>query len=437
MQIEAGIVVAEHFQLEELIGRGGMGSVWRARDLHLGRVVAIKILHTDLRSDPSLRERFAREARMLASIEHPAIVPIFHLGVISDGTAECPCIVMPLVRGLTLSDTIAKRGRLPLSESVGWMRALLEPLGVAHAMGIVHRDLKPQNIVLEEKLSGGLQLRLLDFGIAKDVGASPSAGSVMATRAGMLLGTPEYMSPEQVRDPSAVDGRADLWAASVVFFEMLTGEMPFASDSSVGVLAQVLSGQSRSASGLVSTLPPRIDALFAKLFAPTLATRPRTASEMLKLLEEVDISSLKTAPLEITASVPASLPQSVPSTTPDLPPSSVPSQAASLLAPASSPATPLPMLIHDTVVESAPATVPRFQEVPSGPQYFGAMNYDAAPSAMVPAQQTHHVHAVPVPTHPTGAAPSKTSTNALVAVAIIIPVLMVLMCALSVLVATR
>ncbi len=268
--------MAEHYRLEARVGRGGSGTVWLATDLVIGRTVAIKILHTDLRKDDALRERFHREARLVSSIEHPAIVPIHHLGVVEDEDEQRPCIVMPFVQGQTLAQYLEQRGRLPLAEAIRWTRELLDALSVAHAIGIVHRDLKPQNLVLEAR-NGGTILRLLDFGIAKNLSALPTAGSVLAARAGVLLGTPEYVSPEQVRNPSAVDGRADLWAAGVIFFEMLTGRPPFTGGNQVEVIGKVLHGPLPRAGEQVPGLPPAVDVLFARVFDRNLDGRFRTA----------------------------------------------------------------------------------------------------------------------------------------------------------------
>ncbi|MEI8256006.1 MAG: serine/threonine-protein kinase, partial [Deltaproteobacteria bacterium] len=191
MDLAPGVIVGDHYRLDSLLGVGGMGAVWLCTDLSLGRVVALKVLHADLRSDPHLNERFQREARLLASVDHPAIVPIYAWIVLEDGGRACPGIVMPFVKGESLADALRRRRCIPPSEAFPIVRQLLEALAAAHAAGIVHRDLKPQNVMLEAR-AGGTQVRLLDFGVAKSL--APSSGGGAATQVGMIIGTPDYMS---------------------------------------------------------------------------------------------------------------------------------------------------------------------------------------------------------------------------------------------------
>ncbi len=407
MDLEAGIVVADHFRLDELIGRGGMGAVWRATDLSLGRTVAMKILHTDLRSDPALRERFQREARLLAAIEHPAIVPIYALSVIEDENMQCPVIIMPFVRGRTLAEAIRKQGRFALDQAVSLMRTLVDALAVAHQAGIVHRDLKPQNIVLEER-AGAVQLRLLDFGIAKNVSASPTPGSVLATRAGMLLGTPEYMSPEQIRDPSTVDGRADLWAASVCFFEMLSGDVPYVGSSSVEIISKVMSGQSRSISSLLPNVPPALEQFFSSTFHSDLQHRPRDAGALLAMLD-----ALGTQPKQVAyawdSSTQAPGVKNLGVVTP------VPAQ--------------LPLYVPSTLNESAGSAMPIFADAKAAPEYFGAIHYESSTSLAPSSPQ-------PMAMSVTSSQPvSATTTNSgktLRIIALLVPLFFVAACVVSV-----
>lgn len=412
MDLEAGIVVADHFRLDELIGRGGMGAVWRATDLSLGRTVAMKILHTDLRTDPALRERFQREARLLAAIEHPAIVPIYALSVIEDENMQCPVIIMPFVRGRTLAEAIRKQGRFSLDQALTLMRSLVDALAVAHQAGIVHRDLKPQNIVLEER-GGSVQLRLLDFGIAKNVSATPTPGSVLATRAGMLLGTPEYMSPEQIRDPSTVDGRADLWAASVCFFEMLTGDVPFVGSSSVEIISKVMSRQSRSVSSLLPNVSPVVEQFFTTVFHGDLQQRPRDAAAMLALLDACGATQ-KPVPYAWDSS----------NSAPGTGTTGVKNMGVVTPVPA-----PLPIYIPSTLSENTNTSMPMVAEASAQPEYFGAIHYGSAsmpPSKQPPQSMVH------VPTSP-GGATSTNSGKTLRTVAILVPVFFTLVCAVSML----
>ncbi len=215
------------------LGAGGMGEVYRARDTKLGRDVAIKILPSHFTADPERRARFAREARLLATLNHPHIGAIYGLEEADGVTA----LVLELVEGPTLADRLA-RGPLPIAEALAIARQIAEALDAAHEKGIVHRDLKPANIVLQSartrwRPSGDVRAKVLDFGLAKtmavgsegDLTQRPS-GSLDGTAEGRILGTPAYMSPEQARG-QAVDKRTDIWAFGCVLFEMLAGRRAF------------------------------------------------------------------------------------------------------------------------------------------------------------------------------------------------------------------
>jgi len=229
------------------LGAGGMGEVYRAHDSTLGRDVAIKILPSHLTADPERRSRFAREARLLATLNHPHIGAIYGLEDIDGVTA----LILELVEGPTLADRLA-RGPLPIAEALAIARQLAEALDAAHEKGIVHRDLKPGNIVLQGAttasgpLSSDTRAKLLDFGLGKTMAAGleddlterPS-GSLEGTEEGRILGTPAYMSPEQARG-QAVDKRTDVWAFGCVLFEMLSGRRAFAGDTISDTLVSIL-----------------------------------------------------------------------------------------------------------------------------------------------------------------------------------------------------
>lgn len=279
MDLSAGTVVAEQYQLESVLGSGGTGVVWKARDLTLNRFVALKVLRADVEADPSISSRFQREARILASLDHPAIVPIFAWLTLTDaGGRQRPCIVMQLTSSAPLSHWLRERGLLPLDEAIVILRSLLGALAVAHEAGIFHRDVKPQNILID-RVNGQTRARLVDFGIAKT-----SVPDAMTTQTGMVLGTPAYMSPEQIQDSSKIDERADLWALAVCFFELLTGELPFAGASLMEILTRILTGPAPSAREHLATLPLHVDDFFARAFARSVADRPASAAELLALL---------------------------------------------------------------------------------------------------------------------------------------------------------
>jgi Tol biopolymer transport system component len=250
------------YEILSLIGSGGMGEVYRARDTRLNRDVAIKVLPADVAADHDRLARFEREAQVLASLNHPNIAQIH--GV--DDSSGTPALVMELVEGPTLADRIAK-GPIPLDEALPIAKQIAEALEAAHEQGIIHRDLKPANI----KVRPDGTVKVLDFGLAKALEpVTSTAGnetmsptlSIHATQAGMLLGTAAYMSPEQARG-KPVDRRSDIWAFGCVFYEMLSGRRAFAGDTITDVIAAVVNGQPEW-SALPSATPTRIRALVAR-----------------------------------------------------------------------------------------------------------------------------------------------------------------------------
>ena len=229
------------YQIVAPLAKGGMGEVYRARDGNLNREVALKFLPPHLASNPERRRRFAREARLLATLTHPNIGRIY--GWVEDGAHIA--LVLELVEGPTLAERLAS-GPLPVSEAVEIASQIAQALDAAHEKGIVHRDLKPANIVLQTSAgSGVVRATVLDFGLAKETLEGPTADgdvpsdSTETTIDGRILGTPTYMSPEQARG-AALDKRTDLWAFGCVLFEMLTGEAPFEGRTAAETIARVL-----------------------------------------------------------------------------------------------------------------------------------------------------------------------------------------------------
>src|SRR5262245_17514588 len=210
-------IAAAFPQLEilELIGRGVMGFVFKARQSHLDRFVALKLLPDKLARDAQFAERFNREGRVLASLNHPNIVSVFDFGQ----TGGFYYLVMEYIDGVNLRQAM-RAGRFSPSEALSIVPKICEALQYAHEQGILHRDIKPENILLDAKG----RVKIADFGIAKLVGEEQP--SVTLTNTGAALGTPHYMAPEQLEKPSTVDHRADIYSLGVVFYEMLTGELP-------------------------------------------------------------------------------------------------------------------------------------------------------------------------------------------------------------------
>jgi serine/threonine protein kinase len=220
-------LAAQFPQLEilELIGRGGMGAVYKARQKELDRLVALKILPPDIGRDTAFAERFAREAKALAKLNHPGIVTIYDFGR-ADGLYF---FLMEFVDGMNLCELL-HHSRISAREALAIVPQICDALQFAHDQGIVHRDIKPENLLIDRRG----RVKVADFGLAKLVGTEPEASATAGstgesptlTEAGKVMGTPNYMSPEQVEHPGAVDHRADIYALGVVFYQMLTGELP-------------------------------------------------------------------------------------------------------------------------------------------------------------------------------------------------------------------
>ena len=207
-------------RVEQLLGEGGMARVYVATDTGVGRRVALKALLPELGNNPEAAERFMNEARAMGKIHHPGVIDIFDVLVGPSGEL---CIVMELINGRNLREYIDAYGPLPPAQAVPVMRAVVDALAAAHALGIVHRDLKPENVLLIADPLGGLRPKVLDFGIAKVADAS----SVL-TATNSHMGTATYMAPEQFRSAKLVDHRADIYALGCLFFELLVGRPPFA-----------------------------------------------------------------------------------------------------------------------------------------------------------------------------------------------------------------
>jgi Tol biopolymer transport system component len=266
-----------HYEIVAALGRGGMGEVYRARDTQLDRNVALKVLPESFAGDPDRLMRFTREAKTLASLNHPNIAAIYGI--------ESQALVMELVDGDDLSDLIALPAALPLSEAVAIAKQVADALEAAHEAGIIHRDLKPANI----KVRPDGTVKVLDFGLAKAMDPSgmedpgPTMTSPAQTAMGIILGTAAYMSPEQARG-KPVDKRADIWSFGVVLYEMLTGATLFAGETVSDVLAAVLRADIDLAK-LPAAVPPGLRQLLSRCLEKDPRRRLRDIGEARVLLE--------------------------------------------------------------------------------------------------------------------------------------------------------
>jgi GAF domain-containing protein len=226
--IRVGSVVDNKYRVEDIVGQGGMGAVFRAWDLRLERSVAIKVVRADLLAAPESRVRFRRESMMVARLQHPAIVTVFDYGSLRDGSAF---LVMEYVPGEDLRRLLKREGPLEVARVTSLLQGIAGGVEAAHKAGIFHRDLKPENILLPES---GIGPKVVDFGVAKMTDATATSGTTTLTAGGTIVGTPAYMAPEQLRG-GTVDGRADVFSLGVMTYEMLTGRLPFGGGSFIDI----------------------------------------------------------------------------------------------------------------------------------------------------------------------------------------------------------
>jgi hypothetical protein len=288
LQIAAGDLLGGKYRIGARLGEGGMGAVFAAENIDIGRRVAIKVLHPDYASDQDLAARFRQEARAAAAIGHPGIVDVLDLGVTESGSTY---IVMERLDGETLGGRVAREGRLPVAEAVRVVDAVLDALAAAHAAGIIHRDLKPDNVFLPAR--GPVAAKLLDFGISKFAGGD---GDVALTQSGVVMGTPLYMSPEQARGERAIGAATDIYAVGAILYEALAGRPPFHGRSYNEVIARVMMEPHPPLGSKRPETPPALCALVDAMLAKDPAERPAGADSARRALRR--IAGLDGAPPE-------------------------------------------------------------------------------------------------------------------------------------------
>jgi serine/threonine-protein kinase len=260
-------VLAGRYTIERELGRGGMAIVYLAHDLRHDRTVAIKLLQPEITSSLTA-ERFLREIRITARLQHPNVLGLFDSGA----EAGFCYYVMPYVEGETLRERLERQGPLPIAEAIGVAADLCEALAYAHSRGVIHRDIKPENVLF----SAG-QAMLADFGLARAI----SEGQRSITVAGMSLGTPPYMSPEQAQGLEQIDHRSDIYALGCVLFETIAGRPPFAGPSIGRVIQQHLQSPPPSLRDLRPDTPAGLDGAIQRALAKDPAARFQSADEML------------------------------------------------------------------------------------------------------------------------------------------------------------
>ena len=278
-----GKLIGQNFRIEEILGRGAMGTIFKATQLSLGKAVVIKLLHKHLAASTSQTKRFEQEARAASIVSHPNVIQIIDFGHADDGSLY---IAMEYVPGVDLAELLFNSFPVDHRRVIKVMEQICFALDEAHACGVLHRDLKPENIMVSDRRNMTDFVKVLDFGIAK---LQDEVGGIDAykTAAGVVCGTPEYMSPEQARGEE-LDGRTDLYALGVLLFQLLTYKLPFDGETALAVVSKQLSDPPPRPKELVSDIPEGLNTLVLGLMAKDRRHRPQSAMDVAAELKRID-----------------------------------------------------------------------------------------------------------------------------------------------------
>jgi serine/threonine protein kinase len=279
--IALGQVIANKYQVEGVLGEGGMGIVVSAWHLGLEQRVAIKLLLSHMRqTDSSALERFQREARAAARIRSEHVCRVLDTGHLEDGT---PFLVMEYLEGADLADELVRRGRFEIAEAVRYVREACLALQQAHQAGVIHRDLKPANLYLVNKQDGGRMIKVLDFGVSKSI-STTGAPNMSLTKTSALVGSPIYMSPEQLNSSKDVDGRTDIWALGIILYELITGRTPFYGESIPQLVNSVLNTEPDGFAKLGIPAPAGLEQVVRRALTKSRDGRYGSANELYQAL---------------------------------------------------------------------------------------------------------------------------------------------------------
>jgi eukaryotic-like serine/threonine-protein kinase len=276
-----GQVLDQRYQINRKLGEGGMSYVYQAQEIGTDKQVAVKILIPRLSRDPASVERLRREATIATRLNHPNVCPILRMG---ETPERLIYLVMPYLEGEPLSEHEARRGPFPVAEGIPLLVQVCRGLGHAHELQIIHRDLKPENVMLvpDPAEPTGFRAVVMDFGLAKERRAGPDVVKLTAT--GIVLGTPEFMSPEQIRG-KPLDGRSDVYALAILAFELFTGQLPFTGKSAQETMIARLRGAPLPLRAVRGDLPAKLEAVITKALSVNPAERYASMTELAHALE--------------------------------------------------------------------------------------------------------------------------------------------------------
>ena len=281
----AGTKLENRYKVSRIIGEGGMGVIYECEHMSIGKKLAVKFLNTASGTSSESYKRFQREARATASIAHKNIVDIIDLGETEDGI---PYIIMEYLQGKDLGVHLSTHRKLDLVEARDILEQVLEALSAVHSSGVVHRDLKPENIFLARQSGGSQIVKILDFGISRLTGGD-ELKKTRLTKAGFVYGTPAYISPEQAKGNANTDHRADLWSSGTIFYEMITGHMPFAGENYGKLLTNILTQPPSDPRNFIPDLPDSVVEFIETSIEKNPNERFQSAQEMIRDLKGIDI----------------------------------------------------------------------------------------------------------------------------------------------------
>ncbi|HYO93791.1 MAG TPA: serine/threonine-protein kinase [Polyangiaceae bacterium] len=292
-QIVPGTLIDGRFEISKVLGSGAMSLVVAARHVQLRQTVAIKLLRAEFADHPDVAARFLREARAAACLRSEHVVSVMDVGTLPSGI---PFLIMEHLEGTDLAAHLATHGPLPLERAVEYTLQVLEALGEAHRAGIVHRDLKPANLMLSTRADGSSLIKVLDFGVSKLTGSDLTIEDFTAQSS--MLGSPAYMAPEQIKDPSSADARSDIWSLGIIMHELLTGRLPLPARNAPELIAAVCSKAPVPISSLVTLVPLELVGIIGRCLAKDPSSRFASVQDLARALKPFARSAMSQVSVE-------------------------------------------------------------------------------------------------------------------------------------------